>query len=83
MPVLQPTASCNAQDATQPASPDTLRYVHTNAFKDTSSNFETTFAPISLFGTREASLATLANGPALHEREDFETSGVEWPPPYH
>ncbi len=73
MPILQPTASYNAQDTTQPESLDTSLLVHTNALEDTLSNSDTAIATISLPGTKEASPATLANGPTPHESEDFET----------
>ena len=72
MPNLQPTASHNGGDTTQPDSPDTLRHVLTNALEDTSTNFDAAITSISLPETEDGSPATLAYGVASFESEDFD-----------
>ena len=72
MQILQPTASHNARDTTQPDDLYTLQHVHANALEDTSSNFDTAITSITLPGTKEASPVTLANGFTPDESDDFE-----------
>ena len=68
----EPTASHNACHTTQLDNPDIVQHVHTNAFEDTSSNFDTSITSVSLPEIKEASLMT-----STHDLASFESASFE------